>query len=50
MDGVYDVVLSIIGFSIAHCDNIHLGAKARTGGMGMPSWLPWKILMMVRYH
>ena len=50
MDSVYDLVLSIIGFNIAHCDNIHLGAKARTGGMGMPSWLPWKILMAMRYH
>jgi hypothetical protein len=50
MDGVYDVVLSMIGFNIAHCDNIHLGAKARTGGMGMLNWLPWKILMTMRYH
>ena len=48
MDSVYDLVLSIIGFNIAHCDNIHLGAKARTGWM--LSWLPWKILMTMRYH
>jgi hypothetical protein len=50
MDGVYDVVLSMIGFNIAHCDNIHLGAKAKTSWIGMLSWLPWKILMTMRYH